>query len=96
MIIRYCITNCPFTLSGVLVVLLLVVGHICHVRRWCIMSLPPYPPWHALQEDYDPLEAFMAEINQEVQANKPTGNAKVEGKQACDEAQDPGGVHEGG
>ena len=38
----------------------------------------------------DPLEAFMAEINQEVEANKPVaGRVRPDAELACDEEYDP-------
>eukprot|EP00879_Flechtneria_rotunda_P027393 GHRR01029341.1.p1 GENE.GHRR01029341.1~~GHRR01029341.1.p1 ORF type:complete len:351 (+),score=108.74 GHRR01029341.1:127-1179(+) len=40
-------------------------------------------------DEYDPLEAFMAEINQEVADNKPNKPAGTDQAEACDEANDP-------
>lgn len=42
-------------------------------------------------DEYDPLEAFMAEVNQEVAANKPPSQAALAAAAAaaaCDEAND--------
>lgn len=40
-------------------------------------------------DEYDPLEAFMAEINQEVAENKPNKPSGAQEAAACDEAADP-------
>ncbi|GIL70856.1 hypothetical protein Vretimale_3928 [Volvox reticuliferus] len=41
-------------------------------------------------DEYDPLDAFMAEINQEVEANKPTARSRPGNEAtACDEEADP-------
>ena len=58
------------------------------------------------EEEYDPLDAFMAEVDAEVAAAKPTHKAKPSAAMACDEETDgaaeymavrkgDGGVHGG-
>ena len=53
----------------------------------------PSPPTHLPiaqeeEEEYDPLDAFMAEVNAEVAASKPTHRDKPSAGLACDERVD--------
>lgn len=53
---------------------------------------PPVPAAGAAateDDEYDPLEAFMAEVNQEVAANKPNKPAGLQEVQQCDDVADP-------
>lgn len=71
-------TTCPAT-SGTV------------ASSWMLyQSIFPLSPAPLQDDDYDPLESFMAEINQEVAANKPgAAGPRPDAALACDDVADP-------
>jgi hypothetical protein len=61
-----------------------------HARSQHIEVIIPTHPLPSQDDDYDPLEAFMSEIHEEVAANKPAPpGARPDAALACDDEADP-------